>query len=186
MKVSSILFIFVTLATVIACKNKKSIQPEQLILPYTNYIQEEAKSIDSIPYSKWLITTNNTTMATDSMLLTTKGWDSVIQAFIKPIIYDLIPTSYTQSSFADRATGLTNITYQANTQTLPVQQVIVSLNAVNSTQNFFSIQITKKFAKGEKKIQQQLLWQSNVNATINTITDSAGITNYATQKLVWF
>ena len=130
--------------------------------------------MDSLPITPLQITTIDN--KTDSAWLTKEKSKAFFDPFLSPVIEETNLTSlFRQTVFNDQTLNAITFTYD------PVAKIPDSLSLrswsvyVNpETGSVSKVYLVKQFVENGKTFTQQLTWQSNKSAKINTILNEAG------------
>ncbi len=169
-----------------SCKNNNKSKVITDILPYTDMLQNDIKTVLTTPTALQLYNFDTSGKAIDSTIIDTTLFKQLITTFIQPNIADsTIKNEYIESSFEDEDIGLISFSYDTKNKDLPVKNLIVSFNN-GAVKQLKMVLIQKVYTENKKQVMQQLCWNVSKFFTINTTTDSSGIVTNSFKKVTWY
>lgn len=183
-----IYFIAVLLLSAAACHPRTAPQPDTYnndsvqFFPVRDYLIEQVKAVDSVPYFIYHITQTNGSR--DSAAINREQFNQAVAVFTQ---YDITDSSvkkyYKESVFSDESTHSYTLHYATNNTSLPVQSIDVLLKPED--QHVKRIFITTIQNRNDTTILTRLGWKANESCSINTSISHAGKEQQTQTTIVW-
>ena len=154
------------------------------VYPYLDYIQEQIKMVDTIPYAieRILIVDGKTI---DSSFVSKDVFKNEARAFLEINPNDSsLRKHYIESSFNDLTLGLVTFSISSQEADLKLQQADILVNPDNNAVK--NLILRKQFSAADSSVEQMLLWKDKMHFQISeVITKKDNSTYYRVLKIIW-
>lgn len=182
--------IFYACFGLISCRNTKKQRPgdkqaadSTVFYPINDYIRQQVKLVDSIPYYVYRVLVVNGKK--DSTTISRPVFDSLAQLFIVPELEESsLRKNFSESVYVDESTNSVTLTYTPKDSNLIVQNAMVLLDT--TSQNIKWAFINTLQNKGDSTIIQKIGWKGGESSYLNrSVSYADGKRNEMQLNVVW-
>src|SRR4051794_23659522 len=174
----------------ISCKNNKKQQSSEkpaadssVYYPINDYIRQQVKLVDSIPYYVYRVLVVNGKR--DSTTISRPVFDSLVQQFIVPELEEgSLRKNFSESVYVDESTNSVTLTYTPKDSNANVQNAMVLLDTTAHNVKWTFINMLQN--KGDSTILQKIGWKGDESCYINrSVSYADGKRNEMQLNIVW-
>ncbi len=175
-------------AALFSCNNSKQAKApasdsNTVYYPVNNYIRQQAKAVDTIPYYLYRIRITNGKK--DSATISRSIFDSLVKQFLLPDLeVDLLKKNFSESVYEDESTSSFTLTYTPKNSTSSVQNAMVLLDTASQQVKWIFVNTLQN--GGDSTVIQKIGWKGDASCYLNrSVSYADGRKNETQLSLVW-